>query len=72
MDSSVSVEPDALVKGTVASVKEVTTEDVIEIQSQEPLSAQGSEEHFQWLKDAAQVVAITGMITLHPICDSGC
>lgn len=72
MDSSVSVEPGASVKGSVASVKEVTTKDISEIQSREPLSAQESEEHFQWLKDAVQVVTTTGMITLHPIYDSGC
>ncbi len=69
MDSNVSVEPGASVKGTAASVKEATTNDVIEIQSQEPLSAQESEEHFQWLKDAAQVDIITG---INPIYNSGC
>ena len=68
MESNVSVEPGALVEGAVASVKEVTAKDAIEIQSEqtkELQSAQSSEENFQWLKDASQVVVITGMLALN-------
>ena len=70
MESNVSVEPGASVEGAVASVKEVTAIDATEIQSEqtkELQSAQSTKEHFQWLKDAAQVVIITGMLALPPI-----
>lgn len=54
-------------EGALASVKEITTEDDVEIHCQEFPSAQCSEEHFQWLKDAAQVDIITWMFAIHPI-----
>ena len=56
------MEHGASMEGAVASVKEVTAKGAMEIQSEqikELQSAQSSEEHFQWLKDAAQVVVVS-------------
>ena len=60
---TISVEPNASVEGSVASVKEVhvTSKGAIEIQSQDLWSTLSSEEHFKWLQDAAQVVIIIEM-----------
>lgn len=47
-------------EGAVASVKEVTAKGAMEIQSEQIKELQqSSEEHFQWLKDAAQVVVVS-------------
>ena len=49
-------------EGAVVSVKEVTAKGAMDVQSEqieELQSAKSSKEHFQWLKDAAQVVIIS-------------
>ena len=65
------IEPDASVEGAVASMKEEATKAAMEIQSEQIKglqSAQSSDGHFQWLKDAAQVIIITTKKDIHFAC----